>query len=388
MLKFQNFTGLNNVTPSHRLQPTDLAIALNVDLGLTGDVTRRGGYTRLSAVCHKNLWQGSGFMLATVNNDLVKSTGAAQTVLLPSLGVARVWYCNLPDGRTTFTNGSISGITDGVTVTTWGPPIPPSIGSLTPVAGSLNPGDYQYAITYSRLGDGVEGGPADSEPIEVTTGGLVLTGLPELAGHRINVYLSDANGGERYLAGSTTSGVFSFTGTNSQLVLPCRTEFMSPMPVGTVTALWRGRVLVAVGPVLYASRAGQFELCDMRRDFKQFTAPITLIQPVDGGVFVGTTKELAFLGGAEFDKLTYTQMVAGPVVLGSGVAVRGEQIKRGEGTGQGAAMLCIADRGIVAGFADGGVGRLTEGRYSTDVTEVAATLRQVNGLPQYIAVPQ
>ena len=51
-------------------------------------------------------------------------------------------------------------------------------------------------------------------------------------------------------------------------------------------------------------------------------------------------------------------------------------------------MLCIAGRGIVAGFSDGGIARMTEGRYITDVSEVAATFRKVNGIPQYIAVAQ
>ena len=47
-----------------------------------------------------------------------------------------------------------------------------------------------------------------------------------------------------------------------------------------------------------------------------------------------------------------------------------------------------AGRGIVAGFSDGGIVRMTEGRYATDVTEVAATFRMANGAPQYLAVPQ
>ena len=171
-------------------------------------------------------------------------------------------------------------------------------------------------------------------------------------------------------------------------MLPCRTDNLRPAPAGTVTAFWRGRVLVAVGPVLYASKTNGWESFDFRRDFKQFSAPITLIQPVDGGVFVGTEQELAFLSGTEFDKLAYVRVLDGPTVLGSGVAVRGELVQRGQGTGQGAAMLCIAGRGIVAGFSDGGIARMTEGRYATDVTEVAATFRMVGGTPQYLAVPQ
>ena len=388
MLSFKDFTGINNVLPNHQLSEKDLAVCTDTDIGLGGKLSRRAGYTELSALCHKNLWQGDGFMLATCNDDLVKTTGGTQTVLLPSLGSARVWYCNLPDGRTTFSNGLINGITDGVTVTTWGVPVPTSVGAVTDVAGALPPGDYQHHLTYVRLSDGLEGAPVYAPPAAIALGGLVLTGLPTRAGHKINVYLTSVFGGVGYLAGSTTTGAFSFTGTDSQLVLPCRTDAALPMPVGTVTALWRGRALVAVGPALFASSGADWEHCDMTRDFKQFSGNITLIQPVDDGVYVGTTKELCFLSGVEFDKLAYTQVVNGPVVLGSGVAVRGELVQQREGAGQGSAMVCIADGTVVAGFGGGSVVRLTEGRYKTAVTEVAATFRMVGRVPQYIAVPQ
>lgn len=391
MLTFEKFSGINNVVPGHRLGNGALSTATNTDIGLTGEISRRAGYAEVLATCHKNLHQADGFMLATVDGgDLMSldAAGGSRTMLSPSLGPDRVWYCNLPDGRTTFSNGLINGITDGATATTWGVPVPDSIGALTPVAGDLFPGDYQYQLTYVRLTDGLESGPLYSNPVAVPDGGVLLTGLPALGGHKINVYLSGQNGDSAYLAGSTLTTSFSYLGKNDALTLPCRTEHLRPAPLGTVTAFWRGRVLVAAGPVLYASLTNRWESFDLRRDFKQFSAPITLIQPVDGGVFVGTENELAFLAGVEFDKLTYVRVVDGPVVLGSGVAVRGELVQRGDGTGSGAAMLCIAGRGIVAGFSDGGIVRMTEGRYATDVTEVTATFRMIDGTPQYLAVPQ
>lgn len=393
MLTFEKFRGINNVLPSHRLGNSELAAATNVDVGLDGDLKRRGGYAATLATCHKNLHQADGFLLATVDGgDLISmdAAGASRVVLLPSLGASRVWYCNLPDGRTTFSNGLINGITDGTAAgtTSWGVPVPQSLGALTPVAGELFPGEYRYQLTYVRLSDGLEGGTLDSLPTDVPEGGVLLTGLPVLAGHKINVYLTGHNGDKGFLAGSTLNGAFSYLGRNEALVLPCRTDDLQPAPAGTVTAFWRGRVLVAQGGVLWASRTNQWELFDPRRDFKQFSAPITLIQPVEGGVFVGTEKELAFLAGAEFDKLAYAQVVDGPVALGSGVAVQGELVQRGDGTGVRGAMICIAAQGLVAGFSDGGIARLTEGRYSTDVTEVAATFRMVGGVPQYLAVPQ
>ena len=387
MLTFEKFSGINNVLPDHRLAPDALTVADNVDIGLTGEIRRRAGYSELLGTCHKNLHQAKGFVLATVDGgDLISmnSAGGARVTLYPSLGVSRVWYCNLPDGRTAFSNGLIRGITDGSTVTTFGVPIPSSIGALTPVSGDLFPGDYRYQLTYVRLADGLEGGPAYSEPVAVPDGGIVLTGLPELAGHKINVYLTSHNGEHAFLAGSTTNGAFSFTGKNDKLILPCRTDFMYPAPSGSIMAFYGARVLIAVGPVLYASRPNGWELFDIRRDFKQFTDDITLIQPVDDGIYVGTTTELAFLAGAEFDKLTYRQVLSGRVALGSGVQVRGELVQ----SGQGSAMICIADGVICAGFNGGSLVRMTEGRYSTDVAEVSATFRMVDRIPQYVAIPQ
>lgn len=389
MLTFKNFKGINNVVPSHRLKPSDLVTATNVDIGLTGEVKRRAGYSTALGTCHKNLWQADGFMLATVaGNDLQAFVpGGSYTTVSAALGPLRVWYCNLPDGSTTFSNGLINGITSGGAAKTWGVPVPVSLGAVADVAGSLFAGDYQYQLTYVRLSDGLESGPIYSNPTTIAAGGVSLTGLPTLAGHKVNVYLTGANGGQAYFAGSTAGSSFSYTGANDALVLPCRTDNLSPAPVGTVTAFWRGRVLVAVGPVMWASMAGRWQHFSIRRDFKQFSANITLIQPVDNGIYVGTEEELCFLSGTEFDKLSYTRVVNGGAVLGSGVAVRGELIEQREGAGLGSAMLCIADRVVVAGFDNGNIVRMTEGAYVTDVTEVAATFRMIDRVPQYIAIP-
>lgn len=390
MLTFEKFSGINNVLPSHRLKSTDLAEATNVDAGLSGELRRRQGYSELSAVCHKNVWQGDGFILSTqAGNDLVaRDPAGAYTTVQAALGTDRVWYLNLPDGRTLFTNGLIAGLTSGGAATAWGVPIPSTLGSMTDVAGGLSPGDYQYQLTHVRLSDGQEGAPLYSNPAPVASGGIVLTGLAVLAGHKTNVYITASNGGQAYYAGSTTSGAFSYTGTNAALALPCRTDFLHAPPSGILPAMWRGRVLLAEGNVLHASLPGQWELFDMRRDFKQFSADITLVQPVDQGLFIGTTEELCYLAGTEFDKLVYTQVVKGAVVKGSGAAIKGELLRRGEGYAEGSAMLCIADGSIVAGLSDGSVMRVTQARYRSAVTEVASTVRTLGGVPQYIAIPQ
>ena len=388
MLTFESFTGINNVLPEHRMSSKDLVQALNVDIGLTGEIVRRGGYSEVSALCHKNLHQAAGFLLATCGSALTAiHPDGARHIIHPAIGPERVWYCDLPDGRTTYTNGLIHGVTDGLAGMDRSVTAPASLGSPDAAFGMLHPGQYRYHLTHVRLADRLEGPAVSSEPITIAQGGLHLDGLPELEGHAIHVYLSGQDGEGAYLAGVATGGSFEYTGNNAALVLPCRTLGAQAFPVGTITAFWRGRVLVAKGEVLWASRPSAPHLADWR-DFKPLGAAITAIQPVDDGVYVGTTQDLIFLAGTTWDALAFVPTRRGPVVLGSGVAAPGDRIKLGDGTGAGTAMLCIAGGEIVAGFAGGQTTSLTSNRYRTTAAEVCAAFREVGGIPQYLAVPQ
>lgn len=388
MLILQEFAGINNVLPEERLGDSALVRATNVDIGLSGEVSRRDGYAEISDRCHKNLYQAQGFMLATVDGDLMAIHPDGTRVLIyRSLGVDRVWYVDLPGGVTAFSNGLINGMTNGFVGTEWGVPTPHDVGTATVVSGQLHPGNYSYHLTYVAA-SGREGAPISAAPVRVTSGGIFLMGLPARESYRINVYLSGHDGEGMYLAGSTGTDSFTFLGKNEALTLPCRTVGTSPAPVGTVSAFWRGRVLLAQGNTLWASLPYAVTLFDQRRDFKQFTSRITLIQPVGDGVYIGTDEDLYFLAGTEFDKLVLQPCQAGPVVLGSGVTAPGNKVKLGEGVGQGEAMLCIAGGCIVGGHNGGAISKLTEGIYRTDATEVSATFRCVREIPQYIAVPQ
>lgn len=390
MLTFESFTGVNNVIPAHRLGKSDLVLANDVNIGLTGEITRRGGYTEVSDQCHKNVWQANGFMLATCGAVLTAiHPSGARHVIHPALGHDRVWYCNLPDGRTTYTNGLIHGVTDGLANQERSITPPESLGAPDMAFGQLDPGQYRYHLTFRRADgvDGVESSAVSSEPITVNQGGLRLDGLPVRIGHSLQVYLSGKDGEGAYLAGETVTGSFEWGGKNSSLVLPCRTLGAIPFPVGTITAFWRGRVLVAQGDVLWASRPMAPHLADWR-DFKPMGTKITAVVPVDDGVYVGTASDLIFLAGTAWDQLAFAPTRRGPVVPGSGVSAPGDRIKLGDGTGNGTAMLCIAGGEIVAGFGGGQTTSLTGERYKTTATEVCATFREVGGIPQYLAVPQ
>ncbi|KQO38087.1 hypothetical protein ASF19_20140 [Acidovorax sp. Leaf84] len=388
MLTFDSFTGINNVLPSHRLTGADLLGAENVDIDRTGQITRRHGVTKASDECHKNLFEAPGYLLSTRGGRLVAThDGGAEHVVHPAIGPERIWYGQLPDGRVMFSNGLLQGITDGIGSVERSVPAPDSLGAPDTAFGSLFPGKYRYYLTHVRLIDGAESPAVEAPAVEILQGGLRIDGIPERAGHAVNVYLSAQDGEGAYLAGQANGGTFEFGGSNAALVTPCRTIGARPAPVGTITAYWRGRVLIASGDVLWACRTYAPHLSDWR-DFKPLGAPITAVLPVDDGIYVGTSKGLVFLGGTSWDGLVFRDTRRGPVVPGSGVAAPGDQIGMGDGKGGGDAVLCIAGGHVVAGFSGGQTVVLTDDRYRTDVKEVCATFRVVDEIPQYVAVPQ
>lgn len=389
MLTFDQFTGINNVLPQYRMGDRDLVVARDVDIGTTGEISRRGGYTQLSDECHKNLWQGQGFLLATRGSVLVAlHPGGDERVIHPAIGHhSRVWYCNLPDGRTTFTNGFTHGVTNGYWGDDRGVAQPDSLGAPDTAFGGLHPGQYRYYLTFSRDSDKLESPAIASEPFAITEGGLRLDNLPVRERHTLSVYLSGADGEGAYFAGSTDGRSIEIRDLNPTFTPPCRTVGAMGPPVGTVTAFWRGRVVVAQDDVLRASRPMAPHLSDWQ-DYKPMRSRITAVCPVYDGIYVGTDEDLFFLGGETWDQLALVRTNAGPVVLGSGIEVPGDQIGMGEGTGSGQAMICIAGGEIVAGFAGGQVSSLTRGRYRTEVKEVWAAFRDLPGVgPQYMALP-
>lgn len=396
MLTFERFSGLDNqhrpaeLTQDPKTKVCALVRAMNVDLDLEGRPRRRAGFTQADTGIWRNVWEGTQLALATKDGDLVNIESTE--VLYETLsGSPRSWFVELPDGRVAFSNSLICGITDGTAegTTKWGVPLPASVGSISKAPGDLFPGRYQWAITHVRTDDGLEGGPQYAAAFDVAEGegSITWTGLPVLADHTTNIYLTSHNDDVLYLATSTSTDTAQFTGANTDLLLRLKTDNCYPAPAGTCLAYWRGRALLASGPLLLASRAQQWELFDLARDVKAFPSDITMIMPVQGGIWVGTQTELAYLRGDTWDGLKAEHdRVPGPVALGSGVLVDGNVI--GGEHASGPAAVCIADGYVTACFSDGSFNVLTDKVYRTDGTEYAATFRMQDEIPQYIAVEQ
>lgn len=385
MLKFEKFSGINNLADASELTPADLAQGLNVDVTNSGRIKRRQGFAVRDACCHANLFEAPGYLLATdAQHALVAIWPDGQRVQVhPSMGAGRIWYVLLPDGRVAFSNGLQCGITDGHTASEWGARKPESVGVAVSTQGSLAKGKYRWAITHVRRSDGLESGGLTSEVQEVAHGGLALMGLPEREGFETQVYLTHANGEQFFLVGRAEGGQLRITAHEG--LGQARTLDLDAPPAGILLAEWNGRALLAQGSMLLASLPTMPEQFDLTRDYRQFGADITLVQPVGDGIFVGTSEALHFLAGETWDTLRLQTPMTGAVTLGSGVAVDGRHIRIGDGNASGECMVCIADGLVVAGLPSGQVVPLSQDRYRTEAQEVSAAFRLQGRMPQYMA---
>lgn len=398
-MKIERFTGLDNQNTGFEeesLKPGDLAEATNCYVDNDGWMVRRAGFTLASSGVYTSFWSGSTLTLGVLAGNLVKVGGGT---LHASVGTARMWFEELPDGRVVYSNGTAMGVVNaaGTARLPWGVPVPASAGSGASTTGSLPPGVYRWCLTHRRTSDGLEGGPVYSSTVTVSGGGLALTSLPTLADHTTNIYVTAANGTEQFYAGNTSGSTFTLTSAASR-VRRCMTHYCkAPLSGGILPRFWRGRMLLAVGDTLYATKARTLHLFNVKEDARRFAGTITMIQPVETGIWIGTTEALYWLGpGTQFDKLAMTRQIDGPVILGSGAACRGGALMRMASNGPSVAgdgnngALCIAARAITALYSDGACRSLTDRRYlvSAAITSVAAAVVEDGQLSQYIAIPQ
>jgi len=385
MTPIEKFVGINNVAAPERHEPGELQAALNVDLDSTGALVTRRGRAALTGGAGEasSLWQAPGGLLILLDGYVqsLPLSGGTPVVLSPSLGCNdRVWFTEHPDGRIAWSNGLINGLiaADLQSAAPWGI-APPTI------AGDAVVGETPYWLTWVRLSDGLQSAPMYCGP---TTIGQPNTGLEIRAGFATAVWYA-VDGLTGFYAGMTITDEFTFTDPTDRLVTPCHTEHRLPPPAGICLTNWGARTLMAVDNVLIATTAYQREQYDPRRDFIQFPDPITWLQGVDEGIWVGTTKQLMFMRGATLDQLKNDDVRDAPVVLGSGTPA--DFTLMAPDARPGGAMIgafCVCGNEIMVCGNNGSAQPLAAGRYKVPtMTSCWATTRVREGVLQYLVSP-
>lgn len=174
------------------------------------------------------------------------------------------------------------------------PPNPAPMVSAT--TGALPPGLYQVAFTLSDD----RGESPSTWPIAVDLpngGGLSITGLPAVS---VNVYVAPA-GSTVLQFYAKISGPIAITAP-PQLGHTLQTEGLMPMPPGKIVRTHNGRLLVARGKLIHFSEPFAPALHRPVEGFIAFPDRVTMVRPIDEGVYVGTTKATYWLAGTDIAK--------------------------------------------------------------------------------------
>jgi len=367
--------GIDNRHADPSLPKDTLREAINLDIDTAGSLHVRSGYTRRLTTTSRArslfshaaaLWFAQGAELRRWAPGDVASTlalaGVHATDDIASIDVNGERY--LSDGVLT------ARISASGSVGPWGTPLPPSGPALAAGAGRLPAGQYLVVLTQVSA-SGEESGTTTLASITVAeNSAIVLSGIQHSAGMPyIKVYCTNPNGTALLAHGLASASESTYTISAPPVGRPCETLGMIPFPPCKVLAYLGGKILGANGPILYKSQALRYGLMLPRTDFLMFPADVTLIAPMDDGLYLGTTDKTYWLGGKGVgDGELLERLPVG--------AVRGTLYQ--EAIGRGAYWM--SPLGMVKGENSGGLKLLTETRYTPgSYAAGAATIIEQDG---------
>jgi hypothetical protein len=388
----RGYSGLRNDLPAERLPADALTTADNIDLDDSGMPSRRDGYAlALAGVGAHSLWANeAGDFALFVAGSTLRRLNADMTGTDMVSGLTdglRMSYAEIGD-TVYFCNGAQRGSFVAGAYRVWGIAAP-ATPALSVTSGDLPPGQYLVTATY-RAADGTESGALTGGVITLADGG----GISAVFGRSANplvtqivVYQSNANGGTLYEAGvldNPPAGavvVATLAGPQSDLQRPLMTHLYGTPPLGHLLAAFRGRLLIAQGNRLHFSSPYGYHLF-RETDSHAFHGRITMLAPMDDGIFVGASGRTWWASGTAPEAFSFTEVSEDEPIEGSLVYAPGGRI--GEGGGDRTAPIWYAADGVVVGASGGVVRGMTE-KFRIDPPALAAGMfRRVGDTHQYL----
>lgn len=370
------FTGVNNrleqsqleSQPARGVKLQALPAAVNVDLNDKGSARRRRGLTlRATGIAHSVWGDSKDDGYAVIGTDLVRLTpsgpGLQAEVMRTGVSAGRpMSFERFPDGAVYYANGETMGrIRDGAD----GPVVTEAMGSLpvfAVIAGGLVAGLYIVALTAV----GPDGESAATAPVQVdvpANGGIRLANLP---GNRVRVYMTGPNGEIPTLELETSATSVDLL-THSGSGIRCQTLLLASMPAGEIVRHYNGRLLTVLGNLLMRSEPYYYGVFDAAKGYIPFPAPITIVQPAVGGVYV-VADQTYWLAG-DLDNTSAPPILPYGAVAGTG--------GYDETTNT---VFWLSDRGLVVADGAGGAKNVQEDALAlAGGTRGAALYRKQNG---------
>jgi hypothetical protein len=385
VVTLKQFKGIRNTVPAEELKPDDLSAGQNIDLDDEFTIHRRAGLTLFSTGAADSLFQYQGTALLRRSSALQRLNSDG-TVTSLRTGIARALKYYGHQSKIYYSDGIVTGVIEDGVSGPWGITPPDSLPGYDAIAGDLPLGRYMYALTYIR--DGEESGAGVAAVAEDVSGALSFTNIPvstEAGVTHKALYVTRQNGTTLYRAGTIPNAQTTFTySSEQQLDVKLETQFMQPAPACSVIAAHNSRMLVGVDRFLLYSLPYRFDLFDPIRMQIPFDSAVRMIIPVQGGIFVGTDTQIAYLSGEDVADASFDVKAGYGVVPGTLDYTDGKHINP-ELTDT--VALFTSKQGICIAGDNGAFDNLTINRYhfDTPVTGAGKVIVE-NGKNRYLSI--
>lgn len=275
--------------------------AHNVVIDATGGFARRPGHSLAIALENAHsLYRNPDWVLVASGSKLYKlnlALGSKEAIFDGLALDAPVSYCEAATDTYFCSAGVLGKITRSGLVRR--PGVAQLLGTspaLTPTVGGLLPG--RYGVAYSLINDLGEESPISSIGwIDLPGGGILLSLLVTASNvARMNIYATTPNGSELYLHSNVVqSGTASIL--DQTLSRQATKQYLEPMPGGSIVRFFHGRLYVADGPWLWVSEPFDYGVTSVKSGYMIFDRSITMLEAVEGGIFVGMADRVVFLQG-------------------------------------------------------------------------------------------
>jgi hypothetical protein len=381
MSTFGPFLGLNNRLPDTALSIYEkgkpkgnfLRHAVNIDLDDSGQAIRRTGSVQVASLASPHsLWSNGSRTLLVEGGFLQEVTGFSPVSLTNLSALAsnsRMDHTDI-NGTIFFSNATDFGCLapGSSTALPWGMETPAQ-PVVSTIAGSLDPGWYLIAMTYSNT-DGLEGGACEYQQVQLaSTGGFSLV-LPAGAtgADFVNIYLSDAEDGTPKLHSQVAVGTLTTTVTTMAAGYALFDPFLRVQPAGSILANFSGRLLSADGHALTYSEPYRPGLYNPVKGRIEFADTISNVVAATSGVYV-VADQTWWLAGPDISVAD-----AVPLLPYGGVPGTRFAIPNTENVGW------FGNRGVVIGSGSGEVKAIQEEALAVDTgTDGAVLVREVEG---------
>jgi len=258
--------------------------------------------------------------------------------------------------------------------------------TLTPTVGALPAG--RYGVAYTLINDlGEESGASSIGWIDLTLGGILITGIPTAPNvARMNIYMTQRNGDRLYrqanLAYAASASILD-DGLNNDIA--CDRMFLQPMPGGDSVRLFNGRLYTVSGPWVYCSRPLDYGVSHTVSDWMTFKRTVTMFEPVAGGIWVGLHDKTLFLRGNAPGDFQLIDAAGGHGALSTGIEVPADYFNPDMVPDRATPVVCWdTDKGMAIGRADGTLVYPQSGRVMMSAGPGRPAIMQQRGLKQIV----